>query len=85
MDFLGLSNLTIINNALRIIKKVYQDEIHLSNVPLDDLKTYELLQRGDTTGVFQLESAGMKRYLKAINQPNLTTSLPCAPYTVRVR
>ncbi|MBP7760337.1 DNA polymerase III subunit alpha [Candidatus Saccharibacteria bacterium] len=66
MDFLGLSNLTIINNALRIIKKVYQDEIHLSNVPLDDLKTYELLQRGDTTGVFQLESAGMKRYLKEL-------------------
>ncbi len=64
MDFLGLSNLTIINNALRIIRKVYKDEIVLSNIPLDDEKTYELFQRGDTTGVFQLESAGMKRYLR---------------------
>jgi DNA polymerase-3 subunit alpha len=66
MDFLGLSNLTIINNALRIIKKVYKDEIDLSKIPLDDQKTYELFQRGDTTGVFQLESAGMKRYLREL-------------------
>ena len=66
MDFLGLSNLTIINNALRIIKKVYKDEIDLSKIPLDDVKTYELFQRGDTTGVFQLESAGMKRYLREL-------------------
>ena len=64
MDFLGLSNLTIINNALRIVRKVYKDEIDLSKLPLDDKKTYELFQRGDTTGVFQLESAGMKRYLR---------------------
>lgn len=64
MDFLGLSNLTIINNALRIIKKVYKNEIDLGTIPLDDEKTYELFQRGDTTGVFQLESAGMKRYLR---------------------
>jgi DNA polymerase-3 subunit alpha len=66
MDFLGLSNLTTINNALRIIKKVYKDTISLSEIPLDDIKTYELLQRGDTTGVFQLESAGMKRYLREL-------------------
>lgn len=66
MDFLGLSNLTIINNALRIIKKVYKNEIVLSEIPLDDKKTYELFQRGDTTGVFQLESAGMKRYLREL-------------------
>jgi DNA polymerase-3 subunit alpha len=64
MDFLGLSNLTIINNALRIIRKVYKDEIDLTKIPLDDAPTYELFQRGDTTGVFQLESAGMKRYLR---------------------
>jgi DNA polymerase-3 subunit alpha len=66
MDFLGLSNLSIINNALRIIKKVYKDDIDLSKIPLDDIKTYELFQRGDTTGVFQLESAGMKRYLREL-------------------
>lgn len=64
MDFLGLSNLTIINNALRIIRRVYGYEIDLSTLPLDDDKTFKLLQRGDTTGVFQLESAGMKRYLR---------------------
>ncbi len=70
MDFLGLSNLTIINNALRIIKKAYKQDIALQSIPLDDKKTYELFQRGDTTGVFQLESAGMKRYLKEL-QPTV--------------
>ncbi|MEI7917984.1 MAG: DNA polymerase III subunit alpha [Candidatus Saccharibacteria bacterium] len=64
MDFLGLSNLTTINNTLRIIKKVHKVKIDLGDLPLDDKATYELLQRGDTTGVFQLESAGMKRYLR---------------------
>ncbi len=66
MDFLGLSNLTIINNALRIIKKVHGTTIDLGEIPLDDTPTYELFQRGDTTGVFQLESAGMKRYLREL-------------------
>ncbi len=64
MDFLGLSNLSVINNALRMIRKVYHDDIDLSKLPLDDKETYELLQRAETTGVFQLESAGMKRYLR---------------------
>lgn len=66
MDFLGLSNLTIINNAMRIIRKVYDTEIDLTTLPLDDEETYKLFQRGDTTGVFQLESAGMKRYLRQL-------------------
>lgn len=70
MDFLGLSNLTIIKNALRIIKKVYGDDIDINTIPLDDAKTYTLLSSGDTTGVFQLESAGMKRYLKEL-QPSV--------------
>ena len=64
MDFLGLSNLSVINNALRMIRKVYHDDIDLSALPLDDPETYALLQRAETTGVFQLESAGMKRYLR---------------------
>lgn len=64
MDFLGLSNLSIINNALRIVKRVYGNEIDLSTLSVDDKEAYELLSRGDTTGVFQLESAGMKRYLR---------------------
>ena len=66
MDFLGLSNLTVINNALRIIRRVYKAEIDLSQIPNDDPATFELLQRADTTGVFQLESAGMKRYLREL-------------------
>jgi DNA polymerase-3 subunit alpha len=66
MDFLGLSNLTIIKNTLRIIRKVYGTNIDIADIPLDDPKTYELFSRGDTTGVFQLESAGMKRYLREL-------------------
>ncbi len=66
MDFLGLSNLTILKNALRIIKKVYGKEINLYELPDDDKKTYKLMSQGETTGVFQLESSGMKRYLKEL-------------------
>ena len=67
MDFLGLSNLTVINNALRMIRKVYHKDIDLYATPLDDPKAFELLQKAETTGVFQLESAGMKRYLKELH------------------
>lgn len=66
IDFLGLSNLTIIKNALRIVKKVYGIDLEVNDIPLDDARTFELLSRGDTTGVFQLESSGMKRYLKQL-------------------
>src|SRR3989344_4889197 len=66
IDFLGLSNLTIIKNALRIVTKVHSKEIDLETLPLNDAKTFELFQKGDTTGVFQFESAGMKRYLKQL-------------------
>ncbi len=66
MDFLGLSNLTIIKNALRIVKKVYGNDLAVKDIPLDDAKTFKLFQSGDTTGLFQFESAGMKRYLKQL-------------------
>jgi len=66
MDFLGLSNLTIIKNTLRIIKRVNDEDIDVNTLPLDDELTYKLLQRGDTTGVFQFESSGMKRYLREL-------------------
>lgn len=66
MDFLGLKNLTIIENALRIIKKTKGDDINIETLPLDDVATYELFQRAETTGVFQMESSGMKRYLKQL-------------------
>jgi DNA polymerase III subunit alpha len=71
MDFLGLSNLTIINNALRIVKKVYNQKIDIADIPLDDAKTFELFARGETTGVFQFESAGMKRYLRELKPTKL--------------
>ncbi len=66
MDFLGLSNLTTIKNSLRIIRKVDGKDIDIANIPLDDKKTFQLLQKADTIGVFQLESAGMRRYLKQL-------------------
>jgi DNA polymerase III subunit alpha len=66
MDFLGLSNLTIIKNAMRIIKKVHGVDIDLAAIPLDDPETFALLGRGETTGVFQFESSGMKRYLREL-------------------
>jgi DNA polymerase-3 subunit alpha len=69
MDFLGLRNLTIIENTLEAIKKIHSQEVDLDALPLNDKKTFALLQKGETTGVFQLESGGMKRYLKQL-KPN---------------
>ncbi|HLG26050.1 MAG TPA: DNA polymerase III subunit alpha, partial [Candidatus Gracilibacteria bacterium] len=65
MDFLGLKNLTIIQKTLLILKHAGHD-LNLGTIPMDDPKTFELLQRGDTTGVFQLESAGMRRYIREL-------------------
>lgn len=89
MDFLGLKNLTIIQNTLRIVRKInpmeYDADQHpqeakssgiknseftIDDIPPDDKKTFELLQNAHTTGVFQLESSGMKRYLKLL-KPNV--------------
>src|SRR5581483_405497 len=66
MDFLGLMNLTVIQTALEIIKRTREQEIDINDIPMDDKLTFELLQRADTTGVFQLESAGMRRYLRQL-------------------
>jgi DNA polymerase-3 subunit alpha len=66
MDFLGLSNLTIIEDALEIIEAVHHVTVDVENVPLDDRVTFDLLGRGETTGVFQLESDGMKRYIREL-------------------
>ena len=66
MDFLGLKNLTIIESAIKIIKNTRGTVIDIDNIPLDDEATYELFQKGETTGVFQFESSGMKRYLKEL-------------------
>ncbi|MFD0794985.1 DNA polymerase III subunit alpha [Mucilaginibacter litoreus] len=64
MDFLGLKTLTIIKDALRLIKQNHNVEIDIDYIPLDDQETYALYQRGDTNGTFQFESDGMQMYLR---------------------
>ncbi|TSC91843.1 MAG: DNA polymerase III subunit alpha, partial [Candidatus Berkelbacteria bacterium Licking1014_85] len=71
LDALGLKNLTIMKNATRIIKKVYNQEIDVYRLPENDKKTFELFQKGETVGVFQLESAGMQRYIKELKPTDI--------------
>lgn len=71
MDFLGLKNLTIIERTLRLIKELHGVEVNIDELPLDDKPTFELLRRGETTGVFQLEGSGMTRYLKELRPTTL--------------
>ncbi|PUZ26435.1 DNA polymerase III subunit alpha [Chitinophaga parva] len=66
MDFLGLKTLTIIKGALNMIKANYGVEIDIDYIPLDDPKTYELYQKGETNGTFQFESPGMQKYLREL-------------------
>ncbi len=63
-DFLGLGNLTILHEAMRLIKETRGVTIRREEIPLDDKKTFELLSSGETTGMFQLESAGMRRHIR---------------------
>ncbi|HCX99076.1 MAG TPA: DNA polymerase III subunit alpha [Bacteroidales bacterium] len=69
MDFLGLKTLSIIKDAIAIIKESKGIDIDLDQIPLDDKKTFELYSNGDTTGLFQFESPGMKKYLRTL-KPN---------------
>lgn len=71
MDFLGLRNLTIMAQALRFIRHVRGETVDLAHIPLTDKKTYDMLSSGETTGVFQLESAGMRRYVKELKPTNI--------------
>lgn len=64
MDFLGLRNLTIISKTIKMIKKRHGIDIDINNIPLDDKKTYKMLTKGETAGVFQLESSGMKKLVR---------------------
>ncbi|MFH1187066.1 MAG: DNA polymerase III subunit alpha [Candidatus Levyibacteriota bacterium] len=66
IDFLGLRNLTIIQEALRFIMENQGIDINFSNISFDDPKSYKLLASGETTGIFQLESPGMRRYIKEL-------------------
>lgn len=71
MDFLGLRTLTIIKDALALIKKGHKIDIDIDTIPLDDQKTLELFQRGETNGIFQFESTGMQKYLKDLKPDSI--------------
>ena len=71
MDFLGLTNLSILHDSIALTKTIYQQEIVLKDIPLDDKKTLELFQQADTNGIFQFESDGIRRVLKKLRPTNL--------------
>lgn len=66
MDFLGLRNLTVIENAVKIIKKTRNIDININNISLDEQEVYKTISEGNTDGVFQLESAGMKSFMQEL-------------------
>ena len=70
MDFLGLKTLTIIKDTVKLIKYKYDKQLYPEEFPLNDKKTYELFQRGETVGIFQYESLGMQKYLKDLKPSN---------------
>lgn len=71
MDFLGLKTLTIIKDALKLIRQNHGIDIDIDAIPLDDKKTFELYQRGETNGTFQFESMGMQKYLRDLKPDKL--------------
>ena len=66
MDFLGLRNLTIIKDCIKIVQKLHDLTIDIDKIPLDDDKTFEIFQKGETNGIFQFSSDGMKSHLKQL-------------------
>ncbi|MDP3724739.1 MAG: DNA polymerase III subunit alpha [bacterium] len=71
IDILGLSNLSIIQSAAAYIKQYLGEEVDMATIPMDDKKTFAMLSEGETTGVFQLESSGMRRYIKELKPSNV--------------
>jgi len=71
MDFLGLKTLTIIRDAITLVEENHDKKIDPDEIPLDDEKTYQLYQRGETNGTFQFESAGMQKHLKNLQPTNI--------------
>lgn len=65
-DFLGIRNLTILGDAIKIAKTHYNQIVDIENIPLDDKKTFDMLSRGETVGLFQLNGSGMTRFLKEL-------------------
>src|SRR4029079_10812733 len=91
-DFLGLSNLTILRHAVDLVRQERGVAIDLDQIPLDDVKTFELLASGETTGIFQLESAGILHYIRQLrptsdeDHPRIDAPFnPGAPPAVRLR
>lgn len=72
MDFLGIRNLSIMGSAVNIIKKTKGLDIDLAAIPLNDKKTYDLMAKGETMGIFQLGGSGMTRYLKELKPSTIT-------------
>jgi DNA polymerase-3 subunit alpha len=66
MDFLGLKTLTLIKDTVKLVKKRHDIQLDPDSFPIDDVKTYELFQRGETIGIFQYESPGMQKYMKEL-------------------
>ncbi len=71
MDFLGIRNLSILGNAVELVKERYGTDVDLQKISWDDKKTYDMLARGETAGVFQLNGAGMTRYLKDLKPSSI--------------
>jgi DNA polymerase-3 subunit alpha len=65
-DFLGIKNLAILSNAVKLAKKIDNVDVDIENIPMNDPKTFELLAKGETTGLFQLNGSGMTKYLKEL-------------------
>jgi len=72
MDFLGIKNLAILGNSVKLVKKIQGIDIDLENLPFDDKKTFDLLSKGETIGVFQLGGSGMTRYIKELKPTCIT-------------
>jgi DNA polymerase-3 subunit alpha len=70
-DFLGLKNLSIMDRTISLVEKLYNEEINVDHIPLDDKKTYEMLSRGETEATFQLNGDGMTRFLKELKPTNI--------------
>ena len=72
MDFLGIKNLSIIDNVLKLIKKYKKENLKFSEIPLSDQRTFEIFQNGDTSGIFQFESSGMREFLVKLHPDSFT-------------
>ena len=77
MDFLGLRTLTLVDNSVRLIKKTRGETVDIFKLPLDDMPTFQLLQRGDAKGVFQFESEGIRELLKRMKPDHIRDIIAC--------